>query len=123
MSALEGNVILASAFRDHEGDIYIGTRGDGLFRLPKNNQKLERVECVAWGIDLNTTKVWDINEDRNGNLWIACYSKGLVLLSHTPPQFRTMSFSAQGMDLGSTVSSICEGDGETPGGSQADRYS
>ena len=111
MSALEGNVILASAFRDHEGDIYIGTRGDGLFRLPKNNQKLERVECVAWGIDLNTTKVWDINEDRNGNLWIACYSKGLVLLSHTPPQFRTMSFSAQGMDLGSTVSSICEGDG------------
>lgn len=111
MSALGGNVILASAFRDHEGDIYIGTRGDGLFRLPQNSQKLERVECAAWGIDLNTAKIWDINEDRNGNLWLACYSKGLVLLRHTPPQFRTMSFSAQGMDLGSTVSSICEGDG------------
>jgi len=111
MSALGSNIILASAFRDHNGIIYIGTRGDGLFCLPKNSQKLERVECVAWGIDLNTAKIWDINEDRNGNLWIACYSKGLVLLRHTPPQFRAMSFSAQGMDLGSNVSSICEGDG------------
>ena len=111
VSVLGNNIILASAFRDHEGDIYIGTRGDGLYRLPKNSQKLERVECVAWGIDLNTAKIWDVNEDRNGNLWIACYSKGLVLLRHTPPQFRAMSFSAQGLDLGSTVSSICEGDG------------
>ena len=111
MSALGGNIILASAFRDHVGDIYIGTRGDGLFRLPKNSLKVERVECIAWGIDLNTAKIWDINEDRNGNLWIACYSKGLVHLRHIPPQFRTMSFSAQGVDIGSTVSSVCEGDG------------
>lgn len=111
VSAFGGNIILASAFRDHAGDIYIGTRGDGLFRLPKNSQKLERVECIAWGIDLNKAKIWDINEDRNGNLWLACYSKGLVHLRHIPPQFRTMSFSAQGMDIGSTVSSVCEGDG------------
>ena len=111
VSAFGGNIILASAFRDHAGDIYIGTRGEGLFRLPKDSRKLERVECIAWGIDLNTSKIWDINEDRNGNLWIACYSKGLVMLRHTPPQFRTMSFSAQGMDIGSTVSSVCEGDG------------
>lgn len=111
MSAVGGDAILSSAFRDHEGDIYIGTRGDGMFRLPKNSQKLERVECIAWGLDLNTAKVWDINEDRNGNLWMACYSKGLVMLRHTPPQFRAMSFSAQGMDIGSTVSSVCEGDG------------
>ena len=111
MSALGSNIILASAFRDHVGDIYIGTRGEGLFRLPKNSLKVERVECIAWGIDLNTAKIWDINEDRNGNLWIACYSKGLVHLRHIPPQFRTMSFSAQGVDIGSTVSSVCEGDG------------
>lgn len=111
MSVLGGNIILASAFRDHEGDIYIGTRGEGLFRLPKNSLKVERVECIAWGIDLNKAKIWDINEDRNGNLWIACYSKGLVHLRHIPPQFRTMSFSAQGVDIGSTVSSVCEGDG------------
>ena len=111
VSAFGGNILLSSAFRDHEGDIYIGTRGEGLFRLPKNSQKLERVECIAWGIDLNKAKIWDINEDRNGNLWIACYSKGLVHLRHIPPQFRTMSFSAQGMDIGSTLSSVCEGDG------------
>ncbi len=111
VSAFGGNILLSSAFRDHEGDLYIGTRGEGLFRLPKNSQKLERVECIAWGIDLNKAKIWDINEDRNGNLWIACYSKGLVHLRHIPPQFRTMSFSAQGMDIGSTLSSVCEGDG------------
>ena len=111
VSALGTNIILSSAFADHKGDIYIGTRGDGLFLLPKNSRKLERVECIAWGIDLNTAKVWDVTEDRNGNLWVACYSKGLVQLEHTPPQFRTMSFSTQGMDLGSTVSSICQGDG------------
>ena len=109
-SALGGNVILASAFRDHQGDIYIGTRGDGLFRLPQNSRKLERVACVARGIDLRTAKIWDINEDRHGNLWLACYSKGLLLLRHTSPQFQSWSFSAQGLNLGSNVSSVCEGD-------------
>ena len=111
MSAFGGSILLASAFRDHVGDIYIGTRGDGLFRLPKEGQKIERVECIAWGIDLNKAKIWDINEDRNGNLWLACYSKGLVHLRHIPPQFRTMSFSAQGIDIASSLSSVCEGDG------------
>jgi len=110
-SAFGGQTVLASAFRSRRGDIYIGTRGDGLFRLPHGSHKLERVATSAKGIDLRTAKIWDICEDRGGSLWIACYSKGLLQLRDTPPLFRSSSFSAQGMNVGSMVSSVCEGDG------------
>ena len=111
MNAL-GNedVIIRRVYKDHKGDIYIGTRGNGLFCLAKDSRKLEQVECIAKDIDLSTAKVWAITGDRNGNLWIGCQSKGLVMLQRTPPFFQTWGFQSQGIHIGSTVSSICTGD-------------
>ncbi len=106
-----GEQILRCAFKDHLGDIYIGTRGNGLLRLARGSNRLEQVECAARDVDLNTAKVWDVMEDRNGNLWVGCQSKGLLLLHRRPPQFHSWNFAGQGFNLGTTVSSVCEGDG------------
>lgn len=112
MSAMgSGDVIIRRVFKDHKGNIYIGTRGDGLFCLAKGSRRLERVGCIARDIDLSTAKIWAITEDRNGNLWLGCQSKGLLMIQPTPPQFQSWSFQTQGIHLGSTVSSVCEGDG------------
>ena len=111
LSALGGgNVIMSCALQDHDGNIYIGTRGDGLFRLPKGSRKVERVECTLQGMDLNTAKIWSIGEDRYGNIWLGCQSKGLVILPSQQPQFAAWSFSAQHYFISSTITSVCQGD-------------
>ena len=110
MSALGGkDVVMSSAYQDRDDNIYIGTRGDGLFRLAKGSRKLVRVESNMQGIDLNTAKIWAIHEDRLGNIWLGCQSKGLVMLPRLQPQFSSWSFSAQRYSLGSTITSVCEG--------------
>ena len=95
---------------DHQGNIYIGTRGDGLYRLPADSHSLERVEVTSKDLTLNTAKIWAIAEDRHGNIWLGCQSKGLMLLPASQPQFSTWSLAAQGPNIGSTVTSICQGD-------------
>ena len=104
-------VVICSAFQDYEGNIYIGTRGDGLFLLKKNSRKLERVECRLRELNLNTAKIWTINEDRNGNIWVGCQSKGLLMIPRIQPQFASWSLSGQGYNISSAITSVCEGDG------------
>ena len=111
LSALGGtDVVMCSAYQDHDGNIYIGTRGAGLFFLGKGSRKLVRVECSLYGMDLNSAKIWCISEDRLGNIWLGCQSKGLVMIPRVQPQFSSWSFSAQGYRLSSSVTSVCEGD-------------
>ena len=107
----KGDFAISAAYKDNQSNLYIGTRGDGLFRLPQGSHRLERVDCVNQQINLNTAKIWGITQDSQGNLWVGCQSKGILVLPHQQPQFRTWSFAAQGITLSSTVTSVCEGDG------------
>ena len=112
LSALKGEkVAICCSFQNRDGDIYIGTRGDGLFLLKKGSRKLTRVECRIQEIDLNTAKIWTINEDHYGNIWLGCQSKGLVMIPRVQPQFASWTLSAQGYNVSSTITSVCEGDG------------
>jgi signal transduction histidine kinase/DNA-binding response OmpR family regulator/ligand-binding sensor domain-containing protein len=104
-------VYFSTAYKDRSNNIYIGTRGDGLFMLPDGSNRIERLECTVKDFDLNSAKVYDIMEDRLGNLWVACHSKGLLMIRHAAPKFQSWGFERQGKSLGSTISSICEGDG------------
>ncbi|WP_285822016.1 ATP-binding protein [Xylanibacter muris] len=107
MSAISGKKIpIVTVYKDKDEDIYIGTRGNGLFVLPNNSRKIERVE----GMDINTAKIWAITQDRDGNTWVGCQSKGLFVIPNRLPWFRNWSFSAQKVNLSSTITSVCEGD-------------
>jgi signal transduction histidine kinase/DNA-binding response OmpR family regulator len=103
-------VVISSAFQSKSGHIYIGTRGAGLFMLEKGSRKLVRVECRLNGLDLNTAKIWCIQEDNFGNLWLGCQSKGLVMIPKIQPQFSSWSFTGQGYRISSTITAVCEGD-------------
>ena len=104
------DVVISSAFQSKSGHIYIGTRGAGLFMLEKGSRKLVRVECRLNGLDLNTAKIWCIQEDNFGNLWLGCQSKGLVMIPKIQPQFSSWSFTGQGYRISSTITAVCEGD-------------
>lgn len=107
------DIVFRSMHKDKKGNIYIGTRGHGLFVLPENTNQAKRVECVNAEINLNSTKVWSIFDDSQSNLWIGCQQKGLLMLQGTPSDFSNWSFSAQGTRLGTPVTAICQGDNGT----------
>ena len=112
MSVLAGkDAIFTKASVNAQGDIYIGTRGKGTYRIPATRpHRLERVVINALGIDPLTAKISAVIFDRNGNLWLGCHHKGVLMVPQRPLQFANWSFEMQGIHLGSTISSVCEGD-------------
>ena len=112
MSALAGkDVLFSSVGRDATGDIYIGSRGQGLFRILRGTRQLDRYDVNLFGVNLNTSKVWSILCDRRGNLWLGLQRKGLAFIPQRPISFKNWSFEVQNISLGSSITSVCEGDG------------
>ena len=112
MSAIAGkDIIFTEAVATERGDVYIGTRGQGLYRISAMRpHRLEYVDATAPGIDLSTARIVSLLCDRNGNLWLGCQRKGLVMIPQRPMQFNSWNFENEGIRLGSTISSVCEGD-------------
>ena len=106
-------IVFRTMHKDRKGNIYIGTRGHGLFVLPTHSNHAKRVDCQNPEINLNSTKVWGIFDDNQSNLWIGCQQKGLLMLQGIPSAFSSWSFSAQKVSLGTPVTAICQGDNGT----------
>ena len=104
------DILFQTIYADNQNNIYVGTRGYGLFVLPAGSNKIKRVECTNHAIDLNCSSVWGTFCDRNNNLWIACRQKGVLMIPNKRPYFNYWSFSAQNYRIGSPVTAICEGD-------------
>ena len=98
---------------DAEGNIFAGTRGDGLFWLPRGEQAFRRMSVSVSGLDLDRARVETLFTDSQGNLWVGCNGRGLLVLAlrhHSP--FQTWSFAEQRRATGTYVSAIAEGSGD-----------
>ena len=100
-----------SVTQGRDGNIYVGTDGNGLFWIPAGSNRLQHYPGTVSGVNLQSSKVWDMLEDRDGNVWVGCQQKGLVMIPNRVTQFSTWSFAAQKQDIGTFVSSVCQGDG------------
>ena len=98
-----------TAMKDNDGNIYIGTRGNGLFWLPTGSTRLQRYLVSVQGYDLNASKIWALTEDRQGNIWVGCQQKGLLMIPERKAQFSSWNFAAQRVEIGTFVSSVAEG--------------
>ena len=110
MSVLESKVSFRGALVDHAGDLYLGTSGLGLMVVPKGSRTLERVESNKGNYDLSTANINYLFEDKDHNLWVSCYKKGLYQLTQGDEAFATWKFAAQNYILGSSLSSIAPAD-------------
>lgn len=98
------------ACSDAEGNIYIGTRTNGLYCIPMGSRRLERVGVDALGVNLNTAKVTAIMADNDGNLWLGLQRKGLLMITKQSSLFKSWNFARQQIQLGSFITSMCEGE-------------
>ena len=104
------DILLRTAIRDHQGNVFIGTMGNGLCWIPKGEHRMLSYEYQSASFDLNTSTVWAIFEDNQDNLWVGCQKRGLLLLPQRKPQFRSWKLADQHINIGGSLTSICSGD-------------
>lgn len=110
----KNNITINNATFDHDGNLYISTSEHGALIIKKGSNKVEQLESSNNTFNLSTAYVNDIFVDKDNNLWVGCYKKGLYLVNQRKAAFNTWSFSAQNYKIGSCVSSIAQGEnGET----------
>ncbi len=106
MKSLDGKVSIRGAVVDHAGNLYIGTSGQGVFVIPAGSRVLQKMDDTDSRYGIGSANINDIFEDKDHNLWISCYKKGLYEKWQGKDAFSTWKFSSQNFILGSSISSI-----------------
>ena len=88
------------------GIIYISSH-EGLHCVDNERKRVKKVDHIkAQTINLNNTKIVPLLEDHNGNIWLGCYQKGLLMIPNEKPIFHYWDFSAMRYDSDITISTF-----------------
>ncbi|MCF0190857.1 MAG: response regulator [Marinilabiliaceae bacterium] len=97
------------SFASDKENYYIGTEGKGLITHHIRTGKGEVLDYYIPHVDLKKAKVHSILIDRDGNMWLGLFQKGILLVPRQTAHFTTYSYT-QGVknSIGSgSVMSIC----------------
>ena len=103
------DVLFRTAMTDRRGNLFVGTMGNGLCWVPRGERQLRRYMYQSASFDLSTSNVWALFEDNQDNLWVGCLKRGLLLLPQATPQFRSWKFADLHMNIGGSLTSLCDG--------------
>ena len=106
LSALDSKLPMREATLSRNGDIFIATAGQGLMVIPHDSKVLRPVDSRNRGFNLANANVSDVLEDKDNNIWIGCYQKGLYQLNQEQDAFKNWSFAEQNYAVGTSVSSL-----------------
>jgi signal transduction histidine kinase/ligand-binding sensor domain-containing protein/DNA-binding response OmpR family regulator len=76
-----------------KNNLWIGTEGFGLKSYDYNTKIISDYDTEYDGINMKNTKVHSIFEDRKGNLWIALYQKGILMMPQEGTLFHSIGFN------------------------------
>ena len=104
------DLLLRTAKIDKDGNLFLGTMGNGLWWVPRGEKQMQRFEYQNASVDLNTATIWALFEDNQKNLWVGCQNRGLLLIPRKQSPFRSWKFIDQHITTGGSLTSICAGD-------------
>ena len=96
-NSLDSKVFITKGIIDHAGNIYIGTSGKGLLMILARQQTVRTVENSNGNFDLTSSDITDIYEDKNYNLWVGCYKRGLFQLNSGREGFQQLEVLSAGL--------------------------
>ncbi len=94
--------------KSKRGIIYLATDGQGLKYIDFKQNKILPVSIGENSYDLKKTKIQAIFEDRDSNLWLGCFLKGILVIPNESLKFRFWPLSDNEYKMGSTPISICK---------------
>lgn len=80
---------IKSLFVNSKDELLIGTDGNGLMTYNKNSGHLDYYQPAHSSYNLSSGKVHTILEDRDGNLWLGVFQKGILFLPKIESKFDT----------------------------------
>jgi signal transduction histidine kinase/ligand-binding sensor domain-containing protein/DNA-binding response OmpR family regulator len=78
---------------DKKGNIWIGTDGIGIIRYDPSGKRLPAIDPDFDACDLGKVKVHHIFEDKQQNMWVALYQKGILFIPARSNTFRNYRFN------------------------------
>lgn len=87
-----GDVIFTMK-RGSKNNLWIGTDGFGLKNYNYTTKTITTYESELNSVDLRRGKIHSILEDNQGNLWIALYQEGILMIPEKKKVFRNVGFN------------------------------
>lgn len=79
---------------DNNNNLYIGTEGFGLKIYNRNTNNIEDYDVHNGIFDLSSSKVHSVLEDKDGNLWLGIFQKGLLMIPSMPNKFNYYGYKS-----------------------------
>lgn len=110
-SAHQGAGFISAVTLDKYGNLWLGTSGDGTFKIPHGSRKAYRVELNNQSFIFDNAHISDLLIDRDGNQWYGCYMKGLFLSNNDRNVFHSVTLDdlGAGMETISSVVGVADG--------------
>jgi signal transduction histidine kinase/ligand-binding sensor domain-containing protein/DNA-binding response OmpR family regulator len=77
---------------DKKGNLWLGTDGAGIIRYNPEGKKLPPLEPIA-GCNLAKSKIHHLFEDKQGNMWVTLYQKGILFIPSSGNNFKNYGFN------------------------------
>ncbi|MCK5872779.1 MAG: response regulator [Methylococcales bacterium] len=87
------NNIVRAVVRDKNGDIWVGTQEDGVYRMSFLKDKTSVIHYLSQSYNsasLNTNKILSLSADQHDNIWIGTWNGGLNKYSLFAENFRNI---------------------------------
>lgn len=102
---------IRALYAANQDEIYIGTDGDGVKIYHTRNKELKDASFNIGNLNIKQAKVHTITKDNQGNTWLGCFQKGVVVIPATSNGFKYYGPKSADHDLiGSCcIMSVCYG--------------
>lgn len=97
---------ISNMFVTRKGAIYVATNGFGLKYIDKEQKKLLTLTNVHSAYNYEKANVPVLIEDRDQNLWLGCFRKGLLMIPNEQTQFDYQRIFDKEHQMGSTLNFI-----------------
>ncbi|MFT3751705.1 MAG: two-component regulator propeller domain-containing protein [Paludibacter sp.] len=87
-----GNIVFTMK-RGNKNNLWIGTDGLGLKSYDYSTKKITTYETDLNTVDLRKAKVHCVLQDNQGNLWIALYQDGILMIPDKKKVFRNIGYN------------------------------
>jgi len=105
MNPLASESLIYSLLLDSRQNVWVGTDGAGIFRYDVHGNRTNYWEEISSFYDLRKAKIHALFQDRQGNIWIALFQKGLLFISASGNYFQKIGYNQ--FDVSKSIGTHC----------------
>ncbi|MDO4163854.1 MAG: two-component regulator propeller domain-containing protein [Bacteroides sp.] len=98
------NLPVKCLWQANANQIYIGTDGNGMKIYDIKQKKIVETDLNMTALNMSQAKVHSILKDRQGNTWLGCFQKGVMIIPATTSNFKYIGHKSS---VYNTIGSCC----------------